>query len=186
MHIFVSDELKETASTPAPWGSVAFTFALGELWEVAFSLDSAPLESHNASVLKSPWVDAVKEILDTGRSITKEEREALFATKRAQNFTETTRKVLEETSLLPCGTFKTYGEIAEAIGSPEAVRAIGQILARNPFPILIPCHRVMAKAMVDKLDILNPKSFEGKAFGGREDFVAIGAWLRMNDLTHAA
>ena len=186
MHIFVSDELKETASIPAPWGSIAFTFALGDLWEVAFSLDPVSPESQDTSILNSPWVEAVHEILDTGRSLTKEEREALFLTKRAQNFTQTTRKVLEETSLLPCGTFKTYGEIAESIGSPDAVRAVGQILARNPFPILIPCHRVMAKAMIDNLDILNPKSFEGKAFGGREDFVAIGAWLRMNDLTHAA
>lgn len=186
MHIFVSDELKETASIPAPWGSIAFTFVLGDLWEVAFSLDPVSPESQDASILNSPWVEAVHEILDTGRSITKKEREALFATKRAQNFTQTTRKVLEETSLLPCGTFKTYGEIAESIGSPDAVRAVGQILARNPFPILIPCHRVMAKTMIDNLDILNPKSFEGKAFGGREDFVAIGAWLRMNDLTHAA
>lgn len=186
MHIFVSDELKETASIPAPWGSIAFTFALGELWDVAFSLDSVSPESQDTSVLASPWVDAVREILDTGRTLTKEEREALFATKRAQNFTENTRKVLEETSRLSCGTFKTYGEISESIGSPDAVRAVGQILARNPFPILIPCHRVVSKAMIDKLDILNPKSFEGKAFGGKEEFVAIGAWLRMNDLTHTA
>lgn len=186
MQIHVSDELKETVTIPAPWGSIDFTFALDELWEIAFNLDSISTRTWKSPLLNSPWVETAREMLDTGRSLTKEEREFLFATKRAQNFSETTRKVLMQTSLLPCGEFRTYGEIAQAIGSPKAVRAVGQILARNPFSILIPCHRVLSKAMIHKLDITNPKSFEGKAFDGRKDFAAIGAWLRMNDLTHVA
>jgi methylated-DNA-[protein]-cysteine S-methyltransferase len=38
----------------------------------------------------------------------------------------------------------TYGELAAHIGDPDAARAVGQALGRNPFPIVIPCHRVLA------------------------------------------
>ncbi len=37
----------------------------------------------------------------------------------------------------------TYGELARAVGKPRAVRAVAQVLAHNPFPLLIPCHRVV-------------------------------------------
>jgi methylated-DNA-[protein]-cysteine S-methyltransferase len=41
------------------------------------------------------------------------------------------------------GTTTTYGEIARAIGQPGAARAVGRALGRNPFPIVVPCHRVL-------------------------------------------
>jgi methylated-DNA-[protein]-cysteine S-methyltransferase len=53
------------------------------------------------------------------------------------------RRVLEEVSSIPCGETRTYGEIAKMAGSPRAWRAVGNILHRNPFPILVPCHRVV-------------------------------------------
>lgn len=42
------------------------------------------------------------------------------------------------------GETLTYGDLARLTGSPGAARAIGQAMARNPLPILIPCHRVVA------------------------------------------
>ncbi len=39
---------------------------------------------------------------------------------------------------------KSYGEIAAAIGSPKAVRAVGGACGANPVPVLVPCHRVLA------------------------------------------
>ena len=45
---------------------------------------------------------------------------------------------------IPKGQTRTYGEIARAIGRPQAARAVGQALARNPFAPDIPCHRVIA------------------------------------------
>ena len=54
------------------------------------------------------------------------------------------RAVLEETRRIPCGETRTYGEIASALGSPGAARAVGRALGRNPIPIIIPCHRVLA------------------------------------------
>ena len=53
-------------------------------------------------------------------------------------------RVLVTTADIPFGDVITYGELATAIGSPGAARAIGGALNRNPVPILIPCHRVIS------------------------------------------
>ena len=45
---------------------------------------------------------------------------------------------------IPPGTTATYGQIARAIGEPEAARDVGMALARNPLPVIVPCHRVVA------------------------------------------
>ena len=47
------------------------------------------------------------------------------------------------TRAIPPGATRTYGELAEALGRPGASRAVGQALAHNPFPLLVPCHRVV-------------------------------------------
>jgi methylated-DNA-[protein]-cysteine S-methyltransferase len=46
-------------------------------------------------------------------------------------------------SIIPPGKVSTYGDIAKALGHPKAARAIGRIIANNPNPISIPCHRVV-------------------------------------------
>lgn len=45
---------------------------------------------------------------------------------------------------IPPGRTRTYGEIAAELGDPLLARAVGQALGSNPFPIVVPCHRVMA------------------------------------------
>ena len=57
------------------------------------------------------------------------------------------KKVWEITSTIGYGETKSYGEIAEIMGS-KAYRAIGSALGANPLPIVIPCHRVKAKASI--------------------------------------
>jgi methylated-DNA-[protein]-cysteine S-methyltransferase len=44
---------------------------------------------------------------------------------------------------IPRGSVSTYARIARHIGAPKAARAVGRALARNPFPIVIPCHRAI-------------------------------------------
>lgn len=53
------------------------------------------------------------------------------------------RKVLEAVKTIPYGETRSYKWVAERIGKPKAARAIGQALKKNPYPIIIPCHRVI-------------------------------------------
>jgi methylated-DNA-[protein]-cysteine S-methyltransferase len=53
------------------------------------------------------------------------------------------RRAREACSAIPYGRVLTYAELAAASGSPRAVRAAGNAMARNPIPIVVPCHRVV-------------------------------------------
>lgn len=52
-------------------------------------------------------------------------------------------RVLEALAQIPFGEVRSYKEIAESIGAPEAVRAVGNANGSNPLAIFIPCHRVV-------------------------------------------
>ncbi len=54
------------------------------------------------------------------------------------------RRVYEAARAIPPGETATYGELAERVGSPGSARAVGQALGRNPFALVVPCHRVLA------------------------------------------
>ena len=56
------------------------------------------------------------------------------------------RRVWEALRHIPYGEVRTYGEIAEEIGSPRAVRAVGTACGSNPVGLVIPCHRVVPKS----------------------------------------
>tara|TARA_Y100000310_G_scaffold249231_1_gene255259 strand:- start:324 stop:629 length:306 start_codon:yes stop_codon:yes gene_type:complete len=57
--------------------------------------------------------------------------------------TEFQIKVWSELKKIPAGKTKTYKEIATIIGHPKAARAVANACKRNPYPINIPCHRVI-------------------------------------------
>lgn len=82
------------------------------------------------------------------------------------------RSVWEALQEIPYGTTISYSELADRIGDPNAVRAVGLANARNPIPIIIPCHRVIGKdgsltgfggGMALKASLLR---LEGAAFAG--------------------
>ena len=53
------------------------------------------------------------------------------------------RSVLTATATIPKGEVRPYGWLAKEVGNPGAVRAVGSAMARNPIPLIIPCHRVV-------------------------------------------
>lgn len=57
--------------------------------------------------------------------------------------TDFQRAVLEAARWIPYGEVRSYGWLACRVGNPQAARAVGQALARNPVPIVVPCHRVI-------------------------------------------
>jgi methylated-DNA-[protein]-cysteine S-methyltransferase len=58
--------------------------------------------------------------------------------------TDFQRRVLRSCRSIPAGGAATYGQLARRAGQPRAARAVGQALAANPVPLVIPCHRVIA------------------------------------------
>ena len=53
------------------------------------------------------------------------------------------RAVLDHLPVIPYGHTESYAQVAAAVGSPKAVRAVGTACAKNPVPIVVPCHRVV-------------------------------------------
>ena len=80
--------------------------------------------------------DAVRESL-RGRPVSFDGRLDLAGA------TDFTRRVLEVVRRIPFGTLRSYKWVAREAGSPRAARAVGQVLARNPLPLVVPCHRVV-------------------------------------------
>jgi methylated-DNA-[protein]-cysteine S-methyltransferase len=58
--------------------------------------------------------------------------------------TEFRRAVYERVMKIPYGKTATYGQIARDVGSPGGAQAVGQAMAQNRFPVIIPCHRVVS------------------------------------------
>ena len=54
------------------------------------------------------------------------------------------QQVWQALSQIACGRNSSYAKVAEAIGRPKAVRAVGAACGANPIPVLVPCHRVLA------------------------------------------
>lgn len=92
-------------------------------------------------------VDDVPPVLkETARQL-----EEYFAGKRTTfdipmelDGTDFQREVWSELARIPHGTTISYGELARRVGRPNGPRAVGQANGRNPIPIIVPCHRVLA------------------------------------------
>jgi methylated-DNA-[protein]-cysteine S-methyltransferase len=53
------------------------------------------------------------------------------------------RRILRETARTPYGRTRTYKEVAEAAGRPDAYRQVMAVLEKNPLPLIVPCHRIV-------------------------------------------
>jgi methylated-DNA-[protein]-cysteine S-methyltransferase len=72
-----------------------------------------------------------------------EEKRNVLRMLEKYDLTEFQLRVLVATAKIPRGETRTYKQIAEQIGHPNAYRAVGTALNKNPLPITIPCHRVV-------------------------------------------
>lgn len=89
-----------------------------------------------------------------------------------ERFSPFTHKVFEAVAQIPYGTTLTYGDIARKIALPHATRAVGRAIGRNPFPLFVPCHRVIGK--------LNLGGFSG--YGLRYKIFLLSLELSRNGL----
>lgn len=87
---------------------------------------------------------AVKEVVEQLDEYFKGRRSSFKLKVSLEYLTRFQRRVLLTTLDIPHGQVTTYGEMARRLGKVQLARAVGQALARNPIPIVIPCHRVLA------------------------------------------
>ena len=125
---------------PTPFGHLELTYLENELISIVW----AENDTKNTNLKpKSPHLDTIYTHL-----------EQYFAGK-ITNFTEIGAKNQEKTffqrvwsacSSIPYGETRSYQWLAAQAGSEKAVRAAGQAMARNPFHIIVPCHRVISSS----------------------------------------
>jgi methylated-DNA-[protein]-cysteine S-methyltransferase len=124
---------------------------LGELTLVASDegLCGLYFKDHSPAPERNGWqrdngtrFDAARAWLDNWFANAKARRLPRLGIRKGTPFQ---RRVWEMLQTIPQGKTTTYGEIARAIGSPRAVRAVGAAVGRNPVSIFIPCHRVIGR-----------------------------------------
>ena len=94
---------------------------------------------------EADWIYNEKPFVESRRQLTEYvagERQE-FDLPLKLNGTEFQMSVLHALQEIPYGETTSYAEIAERIGRPKAVRAVGAANGRNPIPIIVPCHRVI-------------------------------------------
>ncbi|MBL8327180.1 MAG: methylated-DNA--[protein]-cysteine S-methyltransferase [Rubrivivax sp.] len=101
--------------------------------------------SAGAPAAPPPWPGFVQQAVAAMQALLRGEAASLagvpLAWSRVGSFE---RRVYEATQRLGPGETSTYGEIARQLGEPAAARAVGAALGRNPWPLVVPCHRVLA------------------------------------------
>ncbi len=85
-------------------------------------------------------LDATARQLDEFFEGTRRDIDVAVDLRLAQGFRRT---VIEQLRRIGYGERRSYAQVAHAVGSPGAVRAVGTACARNPLPVVIPCHRVV-------------------------------------------
>ena len=91
--------------------------------------------------------------------------------KTKKQLTDFEWQVLRAALTIPLGETRSYQWVARKIGRPKAVRAVGQALRKNPYPLIIPCHRVVKSDGT-------PGGYAGKMDGKKSKLLAIEAGHR--------
>jgi methylated-DNA-[protein]-cysteine S-methyltransferase len=102
------------------------------------------LRRHPDAVESSPSTDVAHAIERITRLLAGEDVDLRDVRLDLHGVPEFLLAVYDVARSIPRGATMTYGEIAARAGQPGAAQAVGQAMGRNPFPIVVPCHRVVA------------------------------------------
>lgn len=125
------------AAAETRWGLCAFVLpagSSGEAEELALKL----IRGNGKKVQ-----EGFDELIDLVRRYFRRERVEFDLPLDLSYGTPFMRRVWRATRLIPYGETRTYAWVARKAGSPRAFRAVGMALARNPLPLIVPCHRVI-------------------------------------------
>lgn len=147
-----TDDLLVTSYlTETPWGFLGLAWTERGLCSVIFPdpsearVEERLRERHpqakrasRAPAWLRPIVKQLGRLLERGEALEWEEIPLDFT-----GITPFHEKIYREALKIPCGRVASYAELARRAGSPLAARAVGQAMARNPLPLVVPCHRVL-------------------------------------------
>jgi O-6-methylguanine DNA methyltransferase len=113
------------------------------------ALMRAPSEAHFAREFRLRFGRSLRRVAELPTTLMNMLHQQLAGAKRSgprldlRRLSEFERAVLLKVLQIPRGEVRPYAWVAQEIGAPKAVRAVGSALRRNPIPLLIPCHRVI-------------------------------------------
>ena len=136
-----------TLSWRSPWGTLPVLLLSGRIRAIGldpraeFAEVQGPPSRRSVGPIRttSDLSHLMRRVL-AGQATAKE----ILAACDLSDSTDFERKVLVALAKVRSGEVISYGELAAAAGSPRAARAVGSALGKNPIPILLPCHRVVA------------------------------------------
>lgn len=105
-------------------------------------LEKITLSPSKEFTLQSEGMALDEEMIDWFASYL-EKREAPFPFPLFQKSDSFVDRVWSYLLSIPMGETRTYGEVASELGHPKAARAVGMACGKNPFPLIVPCHRVI-------------------------------------------
>jgi len=116
--------------------------------EIALARSLRMLEPKGFTASRPTSTDApnwIKELMDGLRRFAKGEAIDFFNVPLAlDHLTPFGRRVVAVCQRISWGQTRSYGELAKACRAPGAARAVGSVMAKNRFPLIVPCHRVLA------------------------------------------
>ena len=124
----------------SPIGDIVLVASARGLTRAYFPGDADGLMPQQGSPAAAAHLEAAREAL---RRYFSGDRDAFQGLTLAAEGTEFQKDVWNALSAIPFGETRAYREIAETVGRPKAVRAVGLANGRNPIPIIVPCHRVI-------------------------------------------
>jgi methylated-DNA-[protein]-cysteine S-methyltransferase len=92
----------------------------------------------------APSAEVLRAIADIVALLGGEPRDLTHVTIDTDGVADFNRRVYAIARTIPPGATLSYGEIAERLGDRNLARDVGQALGQNPFPVIVPCHRVLA------------------------------------------
>ncbi len=129
------------------WGFFGFCFTEGGLLKTALPASKQAVKANLLSKFPEacPNATVFRDLRDRIKVYYEGERVNFgsFSRINISFFTDFSRQVLTACQKIPYGKTVSYRQLAKQIKHPSAARAVGTVLAKNPIPLIIPCHRVI-------------------------------------------
>ena len=137
---------------PTDLGAVALAWREGKVTRISIGHFSeaaalAALSSQEAEPTQTP-PEFIQELIQRLQSYAAGDRTVTFGDVPLElsHLSPFQKKVVDRCRRIRAGGTRTYGELADLAGYPGAARAVGSVMSRNRYPIIVPCHRVVGSA----------------------------------------